>query len=366
MEDYVQQQMLTYLGNKRKLIPQIEEIVSSLKSKTGKDKLVILDAFTGSAVVARALAKHASVIHANDMEEYAALGAKCFLETPSPEDQVLVKELIERANALAANGPWHTGVITQNYAPENTEDIKMGERCFFTHENGLRIDTIRKFIDDEVPERLRAYILTPLIVKCSQNTNTNGQFQAFHKNREGFGQWGGHYQTSLPRIKGPIVLDCPKWASGFEGRAHNLDVIKCLETFEDGALDVVYLDPPYNHRQYSYMYFLLNVIAENKMPERANGGGAPVPADRNDSQFCRKKEAKDAMKKLLEMCVRKSSFTILSYNNEGLIPAADFAKIMEPFKHAKFEFDHRRFNARGDEDETVPKKVKEIMYVIRK
>jgi adenine-specific DNA-methyltransferase len=355
--DYINQPTLTYLGNKRKLISQIDEIVKELNpSKT-------MDLFCGSSIVARALTKHSTEVHANDIEEYAYTIAKCSIETPTPEDQTLIAEYIRQANQIADNGPWVKGIITQHYAPADTEHINPGERCFFTRENAIRIDTIRAYIDVVVPEHLRPYILAPLLIKCSQNTNTSGHFQAFHKNRDGVGQWGGHYKASLARIKGPITLECPVWTE-CTGRAHKRDAIECLEQFPDGYFDVVYCDPPYNARQYSYLYFLLNIIANNHMPTKVSEGGATDPSERNDSMYCRKAKVKNEFERLIATCVKKSKYTILSYNNEGLVRDQEFEDILRPYKVTRYDFDHKRYNVRGDEDETTSKKTKETMYLI--
>ena len=357
MDAYVNQPTLTYLGNKRKLISKIDDIVKELNpSKT-------MDLFCGSSIVARALTKYSTEVHANDMEDYAYTIAKCSIETPTPEDQRLIVDYIAHANRLADEGPWYEGIITKNYAPADTENIKAGERCFFTHENALRVDTIRKFIDDVVPERLRAYILAPLLIKCSQNTNTSGHFQAFHKNRDGIGQWGGHYRASLARIKGLILLDIPVWTDCV-GHAHKLDAIECLEQFEDGFFDVVYCDPPYNARQYSYLYFLLNVIATNVMPTKISEGGATDPSERNDSMYCRKARVKAEFERLFALCIRKSKYTVLSYNNEGLLRGKEFEDILLPYNVTRHDFDHKRYNVRGDEDDTTAKKTTETIYVL--
>ena len=60
--------MFTYLGNKRKLLDFIEEQVNHVKKKLKKDKLVTMDGFTGSGVVARMLSTHSSELHTNNDE----------------------------------------------------------------------------------------------------------------------------------------------------------------------------------------------------------------------------------------------------------------------------------------------------------
>jgi adenine-specific DNA-methyltransferase len=357
--DFVHQQMLTYLGNKRLLVQHILDLV-------GDGPLRILDLFTGTGVVARGLASRASHIYANDLEEYATLNATCFLVTPSPEDQVLVREHIAAANRLAEQGPHVAGIITQHYAPADSNDIQAGERCFYTHENALRIDTVRAYVAEYVPERLQSYVLAPLLIKCSVHTNTSGQFQAFHKNRDGVGQWGGHHRRSLARITAPIVLECPAWGSAARGHVTTMDAMACLDTFADGALDVIYLDPPYNQRQYSSLYFLLNIVATNRMPEHITQGGVTQAADRNDSVYCRKVAVRGAFEALLEVSTRKAARVILSYNNEGLLSLAALDELLAAYRVTKHEFDHKRHNVRGDETAETPKKTREVMYVIQR
>jgi adenine-specific DNA methylase len=51
MEEYIQQCMITYIGNKRKLVTHICEIVEKLSKEIGKDKIDIVDGFCGSTVV---------------------------------------------------------------------------------------------------------------------------------------------------------------------------------------------------------------------------------------------------------------------------------------------------------------------------
>ena len=91
----------------------------------------------------------------------------------------MINKYIDELNSLDFNVE---GVICKNYAPKNTKDIKEGERAFYTRENALIIDTIRKKID-EYPESYFPFLIAPLLVKASINTNTSGVFKGFHKER---------------------------------------------------------------------------------------------------------------------------------------------------------------------------------------
>ena len=68
--EFVLQPMITYIGNKRKLVPWIMEIVEGIRSKLGR-RLVAFDGFAGSGVVSRALMPLCSTLHSNDMEYYS-------------------------------------------------------------------------------------------------------------------------------------------------------------------------------------------------------------------------------------------------------------------------------------------------------
>jgi adenine-specific DNA-methyltransferase len=359
------QPMLTYLGNKRKLLGQITSCVERIRAQVGKEKLNILDAFSGSGVVARAMAPFANELHANDWELYSYVQAQCFVVKPTENEQKHISDLIGRMNALEFT---EEGIMCQHYAPKDSQDIKMGERCFFTRENALIIDTMRKFIVQQ-PEKLQPYLLAPLLIKASVHTNTSGQFQAFHKNRAGLGAWGGEFAKCLPRIKGEIKLDVPVFSKNdYNGYAYKLDVCSCLKRFADGHLDIIYLDPPYNHRQYSYLYFLLNIIAENKMPAVVtDGAGATDPKLRNNSDFCNKKKVVETFNQLLRLCTEKSKYTILSYSNESMVKPEEMQKLLAPYEVSFSVHGHSRYNVRGDERERdAVKNTEEFLYVISK
>ena len=82
--DYLSRQLITYIGNKRALLGQIGKAVERVKHRLGKTRLRVFDAFSGSGVVARFLKAHASLLITNDLEDYAAVTARCYLRN-SPD-----------------------------------------------------------------------------------------------------------------------------------------------------------------------------------------------------------------------------------------------------------------------------------------
>ena len=92
--DFVLQPMITYIGNKRKLVPWIMEIVEEISLRCDR-KINVLDGFAGSGVVSRALMPFCSQLHSNDLEYYSYILLRCFLETPSLEQREKINKCFE-------------------------------------------------------------------------------------------------------------------------------------------------------------------------------------------------------------------------------------------------------------------------------
>jgi len=361
MTDFVFQPMLTCIGNKRKLLDSIEAVVEKVKTSLGKTKLVIMDGFAGSTVVSRMFMSHASMLHTNDAEEYSVEMCKCFLQKPDEEAQLIIKDFIESMNQVAQKGPFVEGVVSKLYAPRDTENIRKGERCFYTRKNALIIDTMRKYIEDNVTENLRPYCLAPLLVKASIHTNTSGVFKGFHK-ANGIGCFGGAGRNALKRITRPIRVVMPVWYSGdTKVTCHHGDINRVLSDTKQ-EFDLIYLDPPYNQHPYGSNYFMLNVILENKEP-KALSKVSGIPRDWRKSEYNYRSKAKKAMKDLLRQATAKSKYVLISYNDEGIITDEEWEVLLEPYQSERIEIEYDTFKgSRNLRDRNS--KVIEIMYLV--
>ena len=359
--DFVLQPMITYIGNKRKLVPWIMEVI---EAELGSKNLRIFDGFAGSGVVSRALMPFCSHLHTNDMEYYSYILLRCFLETPSLEQRARIDKCFEEMDRLCQN-PTETGFVSKLYSPKNTNSPTADERVFYTRENAMIIDTLLKYIST-VPADIKHYLLGPLIIKSSINVNTAGVFRGFYK-KDGIGHFGGVGENALERILAPIQLVKPLWSkSNCKTVCHNSDINNLITTFEDSAFDLIYLDPPYNEHPYGSNYFMLNLIAHGQEPtEYSKVSG--IPKMWNKSAFNGRGSAYDTMLDLLRNCLKKAKYTLISYNNEGLVTEEDWVTIFRELgcdmKKYEKEYDtyhgSRNLAARN-------KKVVEIMYLIWK
>ncbi len=363
-EAFTNQTMLTCIGNKRKLVDDIIDFIEKIRNKLNKEKLNVFDGFTGSTVVARALSSVVSKLHVNDIELYSYLMSKCYLEIPSNEHQEVIKNHIDIMNDLAVNGPYiEDGIISTNYAPKDTEDIQEGERCFYTRENALIIDTLRQYISSEVEEELQVYCLVPLLNRASIHTNTAGVFKGFYKDSDGVGKFGGQGENALTRIMSPIKVDMPIWNTNneYECFCYNQDINSLVKTLDDD-LDVIYLDPPYNQHPYGSNYFMLNLIAENQVPENISSVSG-IPPNWKRSAYNKNTDSKESMKELIKESLKKSKYVLLSYNDEGFIKENDWNEILSGYTIEKKEITYDTYkgsrNLKNRSD-----KVMEIMYLI--
>jgi adenine-specific DNA-methyltransferase len=338
MDNFVQQPMITYIGNKRKLVNEIEEVVKRLQPQT------CADAFSGSGAVARMLLGHSKKLYVNDLERYCEILSKCFLVTPSWADGHDISKHIEEMNLCDDK----VGFITEMYASQ--------ERQFYTPENGRRIDGMLDYIERCVPEHLRPYCLGPLLVKASIHTNTSGVFKGFHK-----GGWGGKGGHALDRITKKIEVDCPMWLEpAREVEVKRLDACDFLR--ELPQVDLIYLDPPYNQHPYGSNYFMLNLICTNERPHTVSKVSG-IPGDWNKSQYNSKSKIREAMELTLKLATEKAKHTLVSYNNEGFIKPEEWEEILESYTYEKIEIDYSCYKG-GRNLKNRPKKVTEFLFVI--
>lgn len=326
-KDYLSKQIITYIGNKRELLAEIESEVLFACNQLNKEKLVCLDLFSGSGVVARLLKQYSSLIIANDLEAYPKIINECFLSNKSEFDIDEFNKYLKEINKKIEEKPIK-GIIRKNYSPKNDKKIVAEDRVFYTNDNATYIDSFRYYIDEVVPESYKKYFLALLLTEASIHVNTCGVFKGFYKDTDtGIGKFGGKAENALVRIKGSINIE-PPVLSEFESdyKVYQEDANNLAAKLK--GLDLVYLDPPYNQHPYGSNYFMLNIILKNKIDGNMSKVSG-IPDDWNHSIYNKKQTALDGMRDIISKL--DTRFVLVSYNNEGFISFDEMKNMLSEF-----------------------------------
>lgn len=323
-EPYLTDQLIPYIGNKRKLLGLICDAIR----QTGVTSGVFLDAFAGSGVVSRLAKTMGFSVIANDWEPYAEVINRAYIGLNRPPE---FHALGGFDNALRTLNdlPSERGYIARHYCPEDDEryDVER-ERMFYTQHNGQRIDAMREQIKrwrsaEAIDADEEAALLAPLIFQAAYCSNTSGVFKGFHRG------WGGATKTAWYRIRSHLALRRPVfYDNGLSNEALRMDASMAADRVE---CDVAYLDPPYNQHQYGANYHLLNTVALWDKPpisEHISGDGArDKAAIRTDwrtsrrSPYCSRATALHAFNDLLSKL--RARRILVSYSTDGIISVED-------------------------------------------
>jgi adenine-specific DNA-methyltransferase len=332
------------------------------------------DGFSGSGIVSRLLKTKATELYTNDLAGYSKTLNLCYLAEPKKTMQKQIKKYIDNANKKAdevktGGNKKSEGWISKHWSPK-TSTITEFDRAYYTHDNGCRIDEMRNYIET-IPEKYRPYVLAPLLVECSMHNNTNGQFSAFYKDKDGKkGEWGGKTGTDIKRITQDIRIPYPIFEESVcKSQITQMDATEWAKSLPK-ELDVVYYDPPYNKHPYNIYYFLLDIINDWDKTQEIPDSYRGQPNTRTKSPYNSTVHAKNALTELIENT--PSKYIMLSYNDGGIISIKDLDELLAEHSKSvkKMPIDHKTYNRlkglsnykRTEEY----KPVKEYLYVIEK
>jgi adenine-specific DNA-methyltransferase len=325
---------LNYIGSKFQLL---EWITNNMKEKTGwtsfADK-TIGDLFAGTGIVSYHFRKNMARVISNDAELYSSIITHAFTRSVYTEK---CKKIIDEFQKEIQENKHSTtnGFITTQYSPQGST-----ERKFFTIENAKRIDYVRnklETIKDTISEDEYKFILASILLSADAISNVPAVYGCFLKK----------FKTKA--IKNltlmPIHNITTEPVAG--SNTFNLDVLNTdfISSFES---DLVYLDPPYNERQYSKNYFPLNIIAktpEKLLTELPLKGKTGIPTDCFISPFCKKGES---VEKAFDLLFRelKTKWVFLSYNSESIVSKEKILDMMKKYGTASvIERDYKRFKS---------------------
>jgi adenine-specific DNA-methyltransferase len=308
---------MNYIGSKYKLSKFIKSEIKKIVGEV-KDK-VVCDLFAGTGAIGRAFKTESKKVIANDIEYYSYVLNRNYIGNHEELDW---REYIDELENLKGV----EGFIYKNYCLGGGSG-----RQYFSDENGKKIDAVRQKIEEwktneQISENQYYFLLATLLENADAVANTASVYGAFLK----------HLKNSARKsIKlKPAFFDL----NDAEHEVYNEDANSLISKIEG---DVLYLDPPYNARQYGANYHLLNTIARYDV---FTPNGKTGLRNYERSLYCQSREVADVFENLIKNADFKYIF--LSYNNEGLMSEKDAANILKKYgEYGLATTEYQRFKA---------------------
>ena len=331
---------MNYIGSKHSLLDFLETSIKQVVSTADK---VFCDLFAGTGAVGTHFKKLGYQIIANDLQYYSYVLNRHYIGNHKPlqfggltdiipkKSERLFESTIDTVCDYLSGLEGVEGFLYNNYAP--TGSLRNGtQRQFFTDENAKKCDAIRMQIETwkqngNITDDEYFFLLTTLLENIDARANTASVYAAFLKEIK-------KTALGLLRLKPADLIENDQ-----EHMVFNSDVNELITQIQS---DILYLDPPYNHRQYSTNYHILETIARYDNPSIRGKTGL-----RNEelrSAYCLRNSAKQAFNDLILQANTKHIF--VSYNNEGIMSLDDMRTILEQRgEYSCFMKKYKRFQA---------------------
>lgn len=315
---------LGYIGSKKSLITFIEKKLKNHIDLNGE--YIFSDLFAGTGIVGNYFhKKYIYKIISNDMEYYSYILNSANLKSSYNDN---LKEIIKKINNREYDIEYDD-LIKRTYTP-----FQECERMFFTIENGDFIDYCMNVIiklkqDNIINEDEEIFLKASLLVNTDKVANTTSVYGSYLKK----------FKKSANKKLTLTPVHTIENNNRKDNIIYNSDILKLnLNT------DILYLDPPYNTRQYSSYYSQLNYILkyDNSIEIKGKGG---VIKNWNRSTFCSKRTIVDSLNKILQNI--KSNYLLFSYNNEGLLSKQELIEVFSKYYKnvTLYEKNYKKFKA---------------------
>ncbi|DAB34183.1 MAG TPA: modification methylase [Sulfurospirillum sp. UBA12182] len=324
---------MKYLGSKHKLSPFLLFAISSTQQGELKEK-VFCDLFAGTGSVGNLFKDKVKQVISNDKEFYAYVLNRNLIQ--NSQEIPNADEIIATLNALKDK----EGFIYKHYSLS-------ANRGYFSDENAKKIDAIREELatmKSSIDEDTYFFLLASLIESCDKVANTASMYGAFLKNLKASAKERFVLQkASFKKSEGLHV-------------AFNEDANELIKKIKG---DILYLDPPYNKREYGLYYHLLNTIA---LYDEFEPRGITGLRDYERSSFCKKPSVAASFENLIKEAQFNSIY--VSYSDEGLMSLDVIKNIMQKYgEYSLLKKEHRRFVSHlGDSKRTIT----EYLHILKK
>lgn len=293
---------MNYIGSKNRLSAWIvEQVKNTVEGPI--DDMILCDLFAGTGRVGRSFKPLVKQIIANDVEYYSYVLLQNYIGNHQeiPRKRELIESLQQ---ATPVNG-----FIAEEYGESGS-----GNRLFFTQSNAQKIDGMRlqlQQLESQLDASTYFFLLASLLESADKVANTASVYGAFLKKIK--------KSAAKPLVLEPADFDkTTRQHLVFQEDANVL--IKRISG------DILYLDPPYNARQYGANYHLLNTIARY---DRFEPKGKTGLREYYKSNYCKKSKVAQEFEALIAQA--NFNYIFLSYNNEGLMPSDQVKEIMQKY-----------------------------------
>ncbi len=352
---------MRYIGNKENLVERIDNILVS-NNVVGKS---FFDFFAGTTSVGRYFKNKGLRIYSNDILYFSYCLQKAYIENNSePKFSLLTNELnfaktsffstpLDNVVEYLNNIDDVEGFIYWNYTPEGSKNIET-PRMYFSNENGRRIDAIRQQIEawkmnHLITESEYFILLACLIESVSFYSNVAGVYSAFYK------KWD---PRAIKRFQLRPIRICNSDKHNCVFNTNSLDLVSKVNA------DIIYIDPPYNGRQYLPNYHIIETIAKYDNPS-VKGVAGMREYSIEKSSFC---NSKTALRDLdyIASCT-PCEILILSYNSEGIMPQQSIVEILSNYGEVSLnEIEYPRFKSNSNGLSKTKKHIREQIYILKK
>lgn len=334
---------MNYIGSKLKLLPFLQHSIESTLKKHNAKPLqdsVFCDLFAGSGAVGRAFKSKVKQVISNDKEYYSFVLNQNYIANHTPI--IRANKLIETLN----NTPLKKGKIFAHYALGGGS-----ERQYFSDENAMKIDGIRQKItqwhnENFITQNEFYFLLASLLESSDSVANTACVYGAFLKRLK--------KSATKELVLSPAVFELTQ-------NSHQVFNENANDLITTISGDILYLDPPYNAREYGANYHLLNTIAlyDDFTPRGKTGLRAY-----EKSAWCKKGDVENALESLLQKA--QFQWIFLSYNDEGLLKLENIECLMKKYgTYSCIKQDYQRFKADSNRPQKQNKTI-EYLHILHR
>ncbi len=306
---------MRYIGNKTSLLNNINQVI--MENCNGTEK-TFCDIFSGTASVARFFKNKYEII-SNDILYFSYVLQKATIKNNEIPKFENVKNKINNDNILEfletskIENTEDNTFIYNNYSPNDN-----CERMYLTSENAKRIDYIRNTIEqwknkNWINENEYFYLIASLIEGIPFVSNITGTYGAYLKN------WDKRALKKFEMIRLNVI------DNGRENQCYSENANELIKKITG---DILYIDPPYNSRQYLPNYHLLETIARYDNP-KINGKTGIRDYNEEKSKYCIKSKVYDELEELISNANFKH--IIMSYNQDGILKKEEIENILKKY-----------------------------------